>query len=58
MALERQHLLHRNDPKYNFDKVEPVKHDLNSKQIKKYDYKFRRLLFKFFYSILSKRIES
>jgi hypothetical protein len=57
MALERQHLLMRNDPKYNFDKVKKAKHDLETKQIKKYEYKFRRLFFKFFYSILSKRID-
>lgn len=31
MALERQHLLMRNDPKYNFEKVKKAKHDLETK---------------------------
>lgn len=57
MALERQHLLMRNDPKHNFDRVKRAKADLENKQVKKYEYKFRRLFFKFFYSILSKRID-
>lgn len=58
MAVERQHLLHRNDPKYNFDKVQATKEDLENKQLKRYEYKFRRLFFKFFYSLLSKRVDS
>ena len=58
MAIERQNLLHRSDPKYNFEKVEQIKKDLDAKQLKKYDYKFRRLFFKFFYSLLSKRIDA
>lgn len=57
MSIERQHLLQRNDPKHNFDKVMNTKKDLDSKQVKKYEYKFRRLFFKFFYSLLSKRID-
>jgi hypothetical protein len=47
----------RNDPKHNFDKVKKAKKALELKQIKTYEYKFRRLFFKFFYSLLSKRIE-
>ncbi len=58
MALERQHLLMRNDSKHNFDKVKKAKADLEAKQVKKFDQKFRRLFFKFFYSILSKRIDN
>ena len=57
MAIERQHLLMRNDPKHNFEKVKKAKKALEMKQIKTYEYKFRRLFFKFFYSLLSKRIE-
>ncbi len=58
MAIEKQQLLHKNDAKYNFDKVEKIKKDLANKQVKRYEYKFRRLFFKFFYSILTKRIEA
>lgn len=58
MAEEKQRLIHRDDPKYNFKKVEQTKRDLDAKQLKRYEYKFRRLFFKFFYSLLTKRIES
>jgi len=58
MAIERQQLLHRNDSKHNFEKVIAIKKDLDTKQLKRYEYKFRRLFFKFFYSLLTKRIDS
>ena len=58
MAEEKQRLIHREDPKYDFKKVEGIKNDLDAKKHKRYEYKFRRLFFKFFYSILSKRIDT
>jgi hypothetical protein len=57
MAEEKQRLVHRADPKFDFRKVEAAKRDLESKNFKRYEYKFKRLFFKFFYSILSKKIE-
>ena len=58
MAIEKQRLLNKDEPKYNFDKVVKIKMDLESKQIKRYEYKFKRLFFKFFYSLLTKRIDN